>query len=138
MIDGDFKITGIFIGGDTSGDAKWEDINPELDPNKFDDIEPDCKFFPAKTADEVYQLVTVALATLFVLAYSVRFLTRFIPSKIGSLFGFTETARMMTDLICETAEGMAEIWNGGGTEECTETEHRPGFKSICIEHETED
>lgn len=124
MIDEDLKVWGGFTGANTG--VKWEDLEIELDE------EMECKFFPSKTFAKVYSFVGIAMSTLFVLAYALRFL------GLNDLIfggGGLQTSRMMNSLLCDAAEAIAQIWNGGGTDICTKTEKRPGYTTRCIDPE---
>lgn len=102
------------IGQDNSS---WEDLEIELD----EDME--CKFFPSRTYDNVRNLAAGGVPILTTIQ-SAAFL-------LGPSIGRSGIRSQMQDLTCELLTLVAEIWNGGGTEECVEYEEVPGHKWIC-------
>ena len=103
--------------GITRDNSSWEDLEIDLDDDK------ECKFFPSRTYQNVRNLAAGGVPILMTI--------QFATYLLGPTFGRAGVREQMQDLTCELLTLVAEIWNGGGTEECVEYEEVPGHKWIC-------
>ena len=118
MIDYEISYTGSSLANNEP--IEWEELEIELDEDKT------CKFYPSKNHEEAYRLSAVAVTMLVTITFAYRFIG-------GDPVSVALQVQRMNSLTCDVMERIANIFNGGGTEECLEYREVPGTRQRCAE-----
>ena len=115
------------VGNDSNGNSNttsWEDLEIELDEEKRN------TFFPSRTYDNVRNLVAAGVPILLTIRFAYLLVG---TGGSGAIFGVSDE---MDDFICDMLDLVAEVFHGGGTDECVEYEEVPGHRTVCVEDDT--